>query len=193
MRLSDILSMRSNPRAPEFGGIEMGSRRSVRGPGALLNHRFRIGDEAACHALAVCKASRQYESEFRRRTRRNSSASADTIRCKLRTDSFQSNRSFWYRLPIPPVNLRVALVGRFNLGWYKRIPDPLRAREHVLRIRSCLLHRCAGSFGRHAAKGANLGPDQIARRLAMIGADLDHQLPASSTPGGRPRRMLDRE
>ena len=106
-----------------------------------------------------------------------------------------SNRTalFGTRLPIPSVNLRVALVGRFNLGWYKRIPDPHRAREHVLRIRSCLLHRCAGSFGRHAAKGANLGPDQIARRLAMIGADLDHQLPASSTPGGRPRRMLDRE
>ena len=31
-----------------------------------------------------------------------------------------------------PVNLRVGLVRRFNLGWYKRIPDAHRAREHVL-------------------------------------------------------------
>lgn len=31
-----------------------------------------------------------------------------------------------------PLERRVALVRRFNLGWYKRIPDAHRAREHVL-------------------------------------------------------------
>ncbi len=31
-----------------------------------------------------------------------------------------------------PVETRVALVRRFNLGWYKRIPDANQARAHVL-------------------------------------------------------------
>lgn len=31
-----------------------------------------------------------------------------------------------------PVELRTALVRRFDLGWYKRITDPQLAREHVL-------------------------------------------------------------
>ena len=31
-----------------------------------------------------------------------------------------------------PVSLRTALVRRFDLGWYKRIPDRHLAREHVL-------------------------------------------------------------
>lgn len=31
-----------------------------------------------------------------------------------------------------PLSLRVALIRRFDLGWYQRIPDAEKAREHVL-------------------------------------------------------------
>lgn len=31
-----------------------------------------------------------------------------------------------------PLELRIALMRRFNLGWYRRIPDPAAARAHVL-------------------------------------------------------------
>jgi hypothetical protein len=45
-----------------------------------------------------------------------------------------------------PLELRAALVRRFALGWYRRVPDPARARELVASIRLLSLRQLSALF-----------------------------------------------